>query len=573
MINTVIAAIKSTVKQFKLCCHSERSEESKIPRSFVAMLLRMTTLILSSIFLSLSFSSFNSSFLAWIGLVPLFFALKNNPPRQSFILSYVCGALFFLVSMYWIFHVTPVGWIILSLYQGLYFGIFGLFFSAVLRNTKYHILHTKYLILPCAWCLLEYIRANLFGGIGWNLLASSQYAQLPIIQIADITGAYGVSFLIVLVNLALFEVISILLYKKAKAKVEVNVKVLFEVLAVLFIVIAVLLYGKGQISQFSAYKDNAESFKVSLIQGNIEQMHKWDAKYKDYILDKYERLTLKAAKDRPDIIIWPETSIPGYLNRDLRLMRYMENLSKKTGIPILLGAPMVGIDDKEREVELNSAVLFSDKGHILQRYDKLHLVVFGEFIPFAQYVPGIERFFPITGNFIPGNKYTLFKLKGATFGTLICFEDIFPGMVRRFVREGAEFMVNMTNDAWFGRSCAAYQHAANSVFRAIENRRPVARSANTGLSCFIDRTGRLSSLRGSISDRSNPNDTVIASQRRSNPKPKELFVEGHITDNIKLYRDSTLTFYTKYGDIFILFCLIIVACFVIDYIRYRKYNN
>ena len=545
-----------------------RSAASSVSGQSKVHIKSIILILFSSILLSLSFSSFNSPFLAWIGLVPLFFALKNTPPRQSFILSYVCGVLFFLFSMYWIFQVTPIGWIILSLYQGLYFGIFGLFFSAALRNTKYHILHTKYLILPCAWCLLEYIRANLFGGIGWNILAYSQYKQLPVIQISDITGAYGVSFLIVLVNFSVFAIISVLNDKtKVKEEVKVKVKVLFEVLAVLFIVIAVLLYGKGQISQFSADKDNAESFKVSLIQGNIEQMHKWDAKYKDYILDKYERLTLKAAKDRPDIIIWPETSIPGYLNRDSRLMRYMENLSKKTGIPILLGTPMVGIDDKEREVELNSAVLFSDKGHILQRYDKLHLVVFGEFIPFVKYMPGIERFFPITGNFTPGDEYTLFKLKGAAFGTLICFEDIFPGMVRRFVREGAEFMVNMTNDTWFGRSCAAYQHAANSVFRAIENRRPVARPANTGLTCFIDRVGRLSSLRGK------QDVTKPACRQAGNPKPKELFVEGHITDTINIYSDSGLTFYTQHGDIFILFCLIIVGCFVIDYIRYRKYNN
>ena len=199
--------------------------------------------------------------------------------------------------------------------------------------------------------------------------------------------------------------------------------------------------------------------------------------------------------------------------------------------------------------------------------------MFGEFIPFEKYLPRLRSFLPITGNFLAGGEYTLFKLKGAAFGVLICFEDIFPGMVRRFVKEGADFMVNITNDAWFGRSCAAYQHAANSVFRAVENRRPVVRSANTGLTCFIDRTGRLSSLRGSISDRSNPKGVVIVSQRRSNLKPKELFVEGHIADNIKICQNSTFTFYTKYGDIFILLCLIITGCFLIDYIRYRKYNN
>ena len=543
---------------------SSVSGQSKVHTKSIILIL------FSSVLLSLSFSSFNLSFLAWVGLVPLFFVIKNKPPKQAFIISYACGVLFFIFSMYWLFYVTPAGWVMLSLYQGFYFGIFGLFFSIVSRAARHNIRNAKYAVLPCAWCLFEYIRATLFGGIGWNLLAYSQYEQIPIMQISDITGAYGVSFLIVLVNFAVFSVISMAIRCQksdnkflSKSRLgfinEIKINPLFETLAVFFIVILALLYGHRQIREFAPGPNTAESVKASLIQGNIEQMYKWDATYKDYIVAKYETLTMKAAKDKPDIIIWPETSIPGYLNRDSHLMRGMENLSRKTGIPMLAGTPMVGIDDKEKEVELNSVVMFSDKGHILQRYNKLHLVMFGEFIPFEQYFPRMRSFFPITGNFIGGDEYTLFKLKGAAFGALICFEDIFPGMVRRFVKEGADFMVNITNDAWFGRGCAAYQHAANSVFRAVENRRPIVRSANTGLTCFIDRTGRLSSLRGSISD-------------RSNPKAKELFVEGHITDTINIYSDSTLTFYTKYGDIFILFCLIITGCFVIDYIRYRKYN-
>jgi apolipoprotein N-acyltransferase len=508
-------------------------------------------LLLSSILLSFSFSSFNFSYLAWVGLVPLFFALKNKTLKQSFVLSYICGFFFFLFSMYWLCYVTVAGWIILSLYQGLYFAIFGLVFSATSLHTKYYILHTKYLILSCTWCLLEYIRANLFGGIGWNLLAYSQYEQLPIIQIADITGAYGVSFLIVFVNLAILSILPIL---NNKVKAEVKVKIVLRIFVIFIIFILALFYGYNRISRFSVRDIKNNRITLSLIQGNIAQTHKWDVKYKDYILSQFEKLTLKAARqDAPDIIIWPETSIPGYLNREPRLMRYMEGLSKKAAVPILAGTPMFDVNAKGQDVELNSAVMFSKKGHILQRYDKLHLVMLGEFIPFERYFPGIRRFLPITGNFIPGDEYTIFQLTAlssqlsAGFGVLVCFEDIFPGIVRRFIRKGALFMVNITNDAWFGESAAVYQHAANSVFRAIENRRPLARSANTGLTCFIDRVGKL--------------------------KAKETFVEGYITGNIHIDPNSIFTFYTKYGDIFVLLCLLITGCFMIDYIRYRKYNN
>jgi apolipoprotein N-acyltransferase len=573
-------------------CHCEpQAKQSK------AHIKHFILAFLSGILLSLSFSSFKLSFFAWIGLVPLFCALKDKNLKQSFVLSFACGVFFFLFSMYWLYYVTPVGWIILSLYQGLYFAIFGLVFSATSLHTKYYILHTKYLILSCAWCLLEYVRANLFGGIGWNLLAYSQYEQLPIIQIADITGAYGVSFLIVFVNLAICSILSIL---NNKVKAEVKVKIVLRILVIFIIFILALFYGYSRIAGFSFKDIKSNSITLSLIQGNIAQTHKWDAQYKDYILDTYSNFTLKAAQDKPDMIIWPETSIPGYLNKDSRLMRYMETLSRQARAPILAGTPMVDIDDKAKEVELNSAVLFSDKGHILQRYDKLHLVMFGEFIPFERYFPGIRKFLPITGNFIPGDEYTIFQLTALSsqpsvgFGVLVCFEDIFPGIVRRFIRKGAFFMVNITNDAWFGKSAAPYQHAANSVFRAIENRRPFVRAANTGLTCFIDRVGRLSSLRISPKDgsvianperlvvgeaepskgRSNPKDSaVIASRRRSNPRGKELFVEGYITDNIHIDPNPALTFYTRYGDIFILFCLFIVGCFLIDYLRYRKYNN
>ncbi len=531
--------------------------------------------LISAIILSLSFCSLQLSFLAWFGLIPLFFALENKSIKESFFLAYICGVLFFVFSMYWLINVTPAGWIILSLYQGIYFGAFGISYGilsrqamSIRKSVKFYYVFSSakaYIIIPSMWVVLEYLRSRIGGGIGWNLLAYSQYEYLPIIQIADITGAFGVSFLIILVNFALFagirmsitcQKINKALFVKSKLtfKQEIKTHPLFQVSFVLIIILSVLIYGNSKISAFNDYKEYAYDIKASVVQGNIMQLYKWDLAYRNYILSQYKQLTLKAAEANPDIIIWPETSLPGYPGKEKPIMRYIQYLARDAKVPILIGAPVKALKGRREIADYNSALLLSKKGDIINQYNKLHLVIFGEFIPLSGYFPWLYKIFPITGNFIPGSEYTVFNLpisakKEASFSALICFEDIFPGLVRRFVMHGADFMVNMTNDAWFGKTCALYQHAANSVFRAVENRRPFIRSANTGFSCFIDRTGRAS-------------DSAL-----------ELFKPGYITSLVRIGSDKEFTFYTRFGDIFVLLCLVAVVLFLIDYTCLHKYNS
>ncbi|NQT95403.1 MAG: apolipoprotein N-acyltransferase [Candidatus Omnitrophica bacterium] len=536
----------------------------------------------SSILLSFSFSTLNLSFLAWIGLVPLFFALQGLRPKQAFIISYLCGFLFFLSSMYWLIHVTLFGWIILSLYQALYFGLFGFFYCLVIpAQARIHkIKFTPYVFLPALWVLLEYLRANFCGGIGWNLLGYSQYENIPIIQIADITGVYGITFLVVLVNFSVFSVIKMAIrcqgvHKRLFARSQFSLKEeiaqnpLFQTAAVFLVVVCVLLYGQRRVDALDKESASLGDVKISVIQGNIEQPYKWDKAYKNSIMEAYKNLTIKVAQEKPGLIIWPETSLPGYPDRDRGLMRYIKDLAREVNIPILVGAPMVAVKSGEDVGDYNSALLFSGKGRLLDQYNKLHLVMFGEFIPLGRYFPLLRRILPVIGNFIPGDKYKVFKLatndyrpqpmadpppaEATKFSTLICFEDIFPVLSRQFVKNGADFIVNITNDAWFGPTSAAYQHAANSVFRAVENRRPFIRSANTGLSCFIDRIGRIYSKVSS-----NGND---------------LFIRGYDTASLALLTNSALTFYTRFGDIFVVLCFILSLLFIIDYIRSHRYNN
>ena len=446
----------------------------------------MLLLLFSSLLLILSFPNFNLSYLAFIGFVPLFFAIRNQPPQKIFLISYLCGFLFYLGTLYWLYHVTIFGLIILCLYLALYFGIFGLIFSRV-----------TVLLIPAVWIFLEYTQAHLFTGFGWTLLGYSQYKNLPLIQIADFAGAYGVSFVIMLTNVAIYR-----LFKRSFR----------EIIIAGMVLVAVVAYGIIKETKDREWSD----IKISVAQGNIPQELKWDPGAAESILDRYIDLTRLSAFDAPDLIIWPETSFPGFFEEDRKRTQLVLDLAKDINIPILLGA-----NTYEGLRNFNSAVFVSDKGEAAERYDKIHLVPFGEYVPFSEKFSVLHNLvLGELGEFTAGQEFKIFKLTTSdlrlttNFATLICYEDIFPEISREFVKNGAQFLVVITNDAWYGKTSAPYQHAACSVFRAIENRVPVVRCSNTGLSCFIDSRGR---IYDSVED-----------------SGSHLFVAGHKTSKIKL---------------------------------------
>jgi apolipoprotein N-acyltransferase len=376
---------------------------------------------------------------------------------------------------------------------------------------------------------MEYVRSHLFTGFGWALLGHSQYLNLPIIQIADITGAYGVSFVAMMVNVVIYTLLNGEAKKGARA---------FFVL--LLIISGVLGYGYLKLNNTEAAKGD---LKISLIQGNIPQKMKWDSEFIDHIWSVYSTLTREAGRDNPDLIIWPETALPGYME-DRELYKAVAQLARNTGSALLIGAPSYRESD---EAIFNSAFLIGEGGDIIERYDKLHLVPFGEYIPFSRYIGFIRKVInkPI-GTFGKGDEYTIFELEnGLRFGVLICFEDIFANHVRRFAARDADFMVNITNDAWFMKTAAPYQHTQSSVFRAVENRMPLVRAANTGLSCFIDRTGRIF-------------DSVKVGA-------DEIFVAGYKTNKIDMFNAKSP--YTRFGNIFVFLCALAV---IIDSILSRR---
>lgn len=505
--------------------------------------------ILSAVLLILSFPNFNVSYFAWVAFIPLLFAIENKDPREAFRTAYLTGTVFFLGTVYWLVHVTLPGMVLVVLYLGLYFGAFGFILSRAKAITGYRLLF----FIPALWVALEWLRSHLLGGFGWALLAHSQSKALAIIQISDMTGAYGTSFLVMLVNTALYMTIKSLRERKTQ-------KLPYLVVAVAILYLSVT-YGIVRIKNIFT----GEALKVAIVQGNIPQDKKWDPGFKSGILDKYDRLTGQANKEKPDLIVWPETSVPGFLGYEKDVSERMKTLAVSTGTHLLVGAPSA---EGDWDRIYNSAVLLSGEGRVVDRYDKIHLVPFGEYVPFKKVFSFVEKFAksPI-GDFSAGKKYTVFKffierrsegsgaswklLKKAKFSSLICFEDIFPDLTRKFIKEGAVFLVNITNDAWFGNTSAPYQHAQCSVFRAVENRVNVIRVANTGLSCFIDQKGRVT-------------DTVSSDGR-------ELFVEGFKTKDIIL--TPTRTFYTVYGDIFAYGCILYVIFCLVSFLYPQRFRS
>jgi len=484
------------------------------------MLRKIALAVFSGLILAAAFPEHNINILAYVAFIPLFISMKETTVKEAFKLSLLAGLAFFGAAIFWMRHVSWPGYFTLILILAIFFGLFGILFSYGMRRPKYAVI-----FLPACWVALEWARSNLFTGFGWVLLGHSQYLNTQLIQIADITGAYGVSFVIMAINTAAY-----------RALTEGVKKSALTGLAAIMLFLAVLGYGYWRMNEPVA---PARSIKISLIQGNIPQAMKWDPEYKEEIIEVYTSLTEAAGMDHPELIIWPETSLPGFVEDDA-LFERLAALAIETRAHLLIGAPSYR---EEEDSMYNTAFLISPDGKIAGHFDKIHLVPFGEYIPFEESMGFLRRFInkPI-GMFKKGRGYTVLETdSGVKFGALICFEDIFSGLVRNFTKRGARLMVNMTNDAWFMKTGAPYQHAQSSVFRAVENRVPVVRAANTGLSCFIDSRGRIT---GAVSSNG-----------------EEIFVRGYKTSVVDIPEGSGP--YSRFGDIFIILSLAIIICKIV----------
>src|SRR3989338_8520560 len=481
----------------------------------------LSACVLSAVCLVLAFPQTDLWPLAWVGLIPLLRDLDGQTPLRAFARAYLCGVLFFGGTLYWLIHVRLPGMILLVAYLGAYFGLFGVGYN-FLAGSK-----TAWRPFGIAglWTLLEFIRAHFLTGFGWASLGCSQYKNLLLIQVADLTGVYGVSFLVVLANLLFKEIFD-------SARKNPRVQLRFTPSLNVVVVVLALASGYGALRLAvvrRAQNQPAPQAAIAVVQANTPQSMKWYEPAWPDILARYQILTEAAAKEKPDLIIWPETSYPGILWEDKELFDELRGFVARLGVPLLVGAIV-----EEEGRYYNTAILLSKNGEVLQQYRKVHLVPFGEYIPLRRLFPFLEHIVPIA-DFTAGEEYTVFKLwgDGKPFSVLICFEDTLGGLTRQFVRQGAGLLVNMTNDAWFHDTKEPFMHAQASVFRGVENRRSLVRADNTGVSCFIDASGRVT-------------------RAVQDDHGKKTYVPGYAIAKVRFDRQKT--FYTRYGDVFLLLC-------------------
>jgi apolipoprotein N-acyltransferase len=490
--------------------------------------------LLTGLLLVLIFPWYDVEWLAWVALVPLLMATRGVRWRTALLWGWVSGCVAYLGILRWIPHTminyggvpTPLSYGILLLlvgYVGLAVGVFTAGWTWSLRRWP----RGAVLIVPALWVALEWIRAQALSGFPWASLGYSQYLNRPLIQVADVTSVYGVSFALVLGNV----VIAQLLYSTVQRRWKgVGVPCALAVLCLA----ATWGYGRWRLYQSSTAAMSAPAtLTVALLQGNIAQDLKWDDAAREAIFSVYRSLTLEAAADAEvELIIWPEAATPFFFANDRLFQARQLRLAQDAGRPLLFGSPTYARDDGQ-DVMFNSAFLVGPETTVRGRYDKIHLVPFGEYIPLRRLLFFLDKLVAGIGDFRSGEAYTVMAIPQGRFGVLICFEAVFPDLVRHFVRDGAQFLVNITNDAWFGDSPASYQHLSMVVFRAVENRLPVVRAANTGISAVIDSTGWLS-------------------------QQTDLFVRTWIKARITPAEGAT-TFYTRWGDLFAYACLLVTA--------------
>ncbi len=423
---------------------------------------------------------------AWVALAPVLALALLRPPRPALGWGWLAGFVFFLLLLRWLnftFQVYsaipwPLIWLptaLLAAYCGLYVGLVA---GAVAWIAGRRGPSRALAVAPFLWVAAEWVRGHLLGGFPWGTLGYSQYLQLPVIQIAELGGVAAVSFVVLAVNAALAGCVTL---PRLQAAAGLGVAGL--------LVAATLAFGAWRL------REPARPGQVTLavMQPSIEQPLKWDAQHTDATLRIYGDLTRRAARQHPDLIVWPETASPTLLRQDPVLLQALRDVAGRWEVPLLVGS-MDAADPPGRELR-NTAFLVTAQG-IVNRYDKMHLVPFGEYVPLPSVIGFVRGWAEFISELTPGSRAVVFSGPPAPFGVVICYEGIFPDLVRRFVRGGARLIVNMTNDAWFGRTSGPLQHLAMYPFRAVEHRVAVVRAANTGVSAFIAPSGRIGAALG-----------------------------------------------------------------------------
>ncbi|MDP2807119.1 MAG: apolipoprotein N-acyltransferase, partial [bacterium] len=508
---------------------------------------------LSSLLLFSAFPLFTLWPLAFVCLSPLMAAVKGLSVRKTFLLSWLSGTAVYIGLLHWIvFNPAVEGWVKPLLYLGVaLIGFYlSLYFAASFALAQWLAGRTK--IPFWAWlavCLpaLDFLRSQGLLGFPWGSLGYSLVPWTAGIQMAALTGVYGLTCWAVLVNGLLLSLGTMLwqgrnrlaeVFKNPKTAALVLVKALKRPkTAALVLSLALLLLlppwlGSMAVKSVEELSQKSPRMNTALIQGNIQQGMRWDKEFQRFNFDEYKRLTLDASAQKVGLVVWPETALPFYLRFQPQYGNEMRQLSDQTNSLILTGVPDMAVDDSQKELYFNAAFLFAPGQGLLGSYAKSQLVPFGERFPLKDNIPFLKNVNFGEGEWTAGSDTIVFETPGATLSCLICFESIFPEISRHQVNKGSKLLVNITNDGWFGRSGAAMQHAQMAVLRAVEHRRAVARCANSGISMFILPTGKV-------------------------VQPTPLYQQTVTVESLPLL--SIRTFYSRYGDVFLYVLILIIA--------------
>lgn len=428
--------------------------------------------------------------LLFVALAPFLFSVIHGAGKKEVLLRALVFSLsYYLLLLYWIVIVLvrygglPVfvavpALILLAVYMSLYPVIFSLILYSVSKNIEKRFL---LLLIPLLWVALDWLRSFLFSGFPWMDVGYGLWQHPSLIQFASVFGHHGITFCLLLSNAAV-------VFWATRSTTDKTRMYTFAIFAALL----VLLPGYSALTLNSS-EQVADSAEIGIVQGNILQDQKWSEDLKAKTVEKY--LALSQSIDQfsdLNLIVWPETALPFYPTiapEFGEVSRFLEDKGK----PIITGSPWYEIEQGETLVYryFNSAILLGADRRLLGRYDKSHLVPYGEYVPLKKYMGFLQPLVETVGDFSPGtieNPLTVGKVRA---GVLLCYESIFPDIARKWVNEKANVLVNLTNDAWYGKSSAPYQSFAMTIFRAVETGRSVVRSANTGISGVVDPHGRV----------------------------------------------------------------------------------
>jgi apolipoprotein N-acyltransferase len=450
--------------------------------------------LLSGALLALSFPKFGHPAAAWIALAPLLLAVahRRQSSRRAFFLGLTAGAVYFAGTLYWLVQTmttfgglsTPLAVLAAALLIA-YLSLFPAAFAVVQARLFRAWGLPSLLFAPMTWVATEMGRTYILDGFPWELLGYSQATVLPIAQLASVFGVYGLSGFVAAVSAA-----------AAFAALDRSNRRWRVVAAVAALVLGAGLWGALRI-RASALTRSGSPIRVAVVQGNILQDDKWDPRMRAPILDRYVNMTREAIGRNAQFVLWPESSMPEPYEQDVAGGDVIRRLVTQSGITLLIGSDQV---EPVKPIPLkkpppprlyNAAYLIQPDGRTAAVYRKIHLVPFGEYVPFSRLLFFVGPIVQAVSDFTPGTETSVLPVAGHEASTAICYEVIYSSLMRAFVTRGSELLTTITNDAWYGWSSAAYQHWEQASLRAVEEGRYLARAANTGISGFVDPYGRV----------------------------------------------------------------------------------